>query len=150
MQLPVLRRHQQLLGTPPSRPSPSHSVLAKSGSAHALRARKCSDGHTRLHKVSASVICSRKVITFSCLQDGSQHADIDAVIYCTGYCYSYPWLQSTGLLQTEDMRVHPLYQHIFPPDTAPSLSFIGLLWKSLRNPQFEFQVSNTLASRLGC
>ncbi len=39
------------------------------------------------------------------------------------------------------MRVHPLYQHIFPPDTAPTLAFIGLLWKSLRNPQFEYQVS---------
>ena len=42
---------------------------------------------------------------------------------------------------TDQMRVHPLYQHIFPPDTAPTLAFIGLLWKSVRNPQFEYQVS---------
>ena len=76
-----------------------------------------------------------------CLQDGSKLTGIDAVIYCTGYQYSYPWLEGSGLLRTDQMRVHPLYQHIFPPDTAPTLAFIGLLWKSLRNPQFEYQVS---------
>ena len=36
--------------------------------------------------------------------------------------------------------MHPLYKHIFVPAVAPSLALIGLLWKSLRNPQFELQV----------
>lgn len=69
-----------------------------------------------------------------------------------------------------DMRVHPLYKHVFVPSgmapnpsplhrsahskvleyvnvrvllcaaVAPTLALIGLLWKSLRNPQFELQV----------
>ena len=38
------------------------------------------------------------------------------------------------------MRVSPLYKHVFPPAAAPRLAFIGLLYKSLRNVQFELQV----------
>lgn len=54
--------------------------------------------------------------------------------------YSYPWLDHTGLVQTTDMHVAPLFKHIFSPAVAPTLAFIGLLWKSLRFPQFELQV----------
>lgn len=39
----------------------------------------------------------------------------------------------------DDMRVAPLFKHVFPPVAAPSLAFIGLLFKSLRNTQFELQ-----------
>ena len=39
----------------------------------------------------------------------------------------------------DDMRVAPLFKHVFPPAAAPSLAFIGLLFKSLRNTQFELQ-----------
>ena len=73
------------------------------------------------------------------LQDGSQIPNIDAVIYCTGYQYAYPFLEGTDIVTCHDMRVTPLWQHIFPPSVAPTLAFIGLLWKSLRNPQFELQ-----------
>lgn len=79
-------------------------------------------------------------------QDGTQTANIDAVIYCTGYQYAYPFLEGSGLVTSNDMRVDPLWQHIFPPNVAPTLSFIGLIWKSLRNPQFELQ--SKLVARL--
>ena len=36
-------------------------------------------------------------------------------------------------------RVSPLYQHVFPPAYAPSLSFIGLPWKVVPFPQYELQ-----------
>ena len=39
----------------------------------------------------------------------------------------------------DDMRVAPLYKHIFPPAAAPRLAFLGLLFKSIRNVQFELQ-----------
>ena len=45
-----------------------------------------------------------------------------------------------SLYDAEDGRVHPLYKHIFVPAVAPTLALVGLLWKSLRNPQFELQV----------
>ncbi|DBA97633.1 TPA: Flavin-containing monooxygenase FMO GS-OX5 [Trebouxia sp. C0006] len=83
-------------------------------------------------------------------QDGTQIANIDAVIYCTGYQYAYPFLEGTGLVTSHDMRVDPLWQHIFPPNVAPTLSFVGLIWKSLRNPQFELQsklVARVLSGR---
>lgn len=37
------------------------------------------------------------------------------------------------------MRVAPLFKHIFPPAAAPRLAFLGLLFKSIRNVQFELQ-----------
>ena len=74
------------------------------------------------------------------LQDGTELDHIDAIIYCTGYQYAYPFLKGTNLIKSQDMRVDPLWMHIFPPSVAPSLAFVGLLWKSLRNWQFQLQV----------
>ena len=75
-------------------------------------------------------------------QDGTQIQHVDSVIYCTGYQYAYPFLEGTGLVTSHDMRVDPLWQHIFPPAVAPTLAFVGLVWKSIRNQQFEIQVRN--------
>jgi thioredoxin reductase len=50
----------------------------------------------------------------------------DAVIYCTGYTYSFPFLDTGGLVTVRDNRVGPLYEHTFPPALAPSLSFVGV------------------------
>ena len=49
------------------------------------------------------------------------------------------------LCAADDMRVSPLYKHIFPPAAAPRLAFIGLVYKSLRNLQFELQARARLA-----
>ena len=77
------------------------------------------------------------------LQDSTEVQNVDAVIYCTGYQYAYPFLEGTGLITCHDMRVDPLWQHIFPPSVAPTLAFVGLAWKSIRNQQFELQVCCT-------
>lgn len=88
--------------------------------------------------------CSLSILSPSVsLQDSTQVQNIDAVIYCTGYQYSYPFLEGTGLITSHDMRVDPLWQHIFPPSVAPILAFVGLAWKSIRNQQFELQVPCT-------
>ncbi|KAK4437015.1 Flavin-containing monooxygenase FMO GS-OX-like 9 [Sesamum alatum] len=50
----------------------------------------------------------------------------DTVIYCTGYSYSFPFLDTKGIVVIDDDRVGPLYEHTFPPSLAPSLSFIGI------------------------
>jgi hypothetical protein len=53
----------------------------------------------------------------------------DSVIYCTGYTYSIPFLDTGGLVAVDGGggdRVGPLYEHTFPPALAPSLSFVGV------------------------
>ncbi|KAL8226309.1 hypothetical protein R6Q59_000142 [Mikania micrantha] len=50
----------------------------------------------------------------------------DTIIYCTGYSYSFPFLDTKGAIVVDDDRVGPLYEHTFPPNLAPSLSFIGI------------------------
>ncbi|EAZ01196.1 hypothetical protein OsI_23222 [Oryza sativa Indica Group] len=58
--------------------------------------------------------------------DGSRVA-ADTVVYCTGYSYSYPFLDTGGKVTVDDdNRVGPLFEHVFPPELAPSLSFLGI------------------------
>ena len=65
---------------------------------------------------------------------------VDSVLYCTGYRYAYPWLTPPDLLRTDSMRVDPLYKHVLHPVVAPTLAFVGLLWKNVPYPQMEMQV----------
>jgi hypothetical protein len=50
-----------------------------------------------------------------------------------------PWGSLSAARAAGDGRVAPLFKHVFPPAAAPSLALIGLLWKSIRNTQFELQ-----------
>ncbi|CAN6209120.1 unnamed protein product [Urochloa humidicola] len=50
----------------------------------------------------------------------------DAIIYCTGYDLSFPFLDTAGVVTVDDNRVGPLYEHTFPPALAPSLSFVSV------------------------
>lgn len=45
--------------------------------------------------------------------------------YCR-YKFHFPFLKTKGIVSVEDNRVGPLYKHVFPPQLAPRLSFIGL------------------------
>lgn len=63
----------------------------------------------------------------------------DTIIYCTGYSYSFPFLDTKGIVVVDDDRVGPLYEHTFPPSLAPSLSFIGIPRKIIGFPFFEAQ-----------
>ncbi|XP_022885168.1 flavin-containing monooxygenase FMO GS-OX-like 9 [Olea europaea var. sylvestris] len=63
----------------------------------------------------------------------------DTIIYCTGYSYSFPFLDTKGIVVVDDDRVGPLYEHTFPPSLAPSLSFIGIPRKLIGFPFFECQ-----------
>ncbi|KAH7858421.1 hypothetical protein Vadar_023681 [Vaccinium darrowii] len=63
----------------------------------------------------------------------------DTIIYCTGYSYTFPFLDTKGIVVVDDDRVGPLYEHTFPPSLAPSLSFIGIPRKLIGFPFFESQ-----------
>ncbi|CAI8596264.1 unnamed protein product [Vicia faba] len=63
----------------------------------------------------------------------------DTIVYCTGYSYSFPFLDTKGMVVVDHDRVGPLFEHTFPPSLAPSLSFIGIPKKILGFPFFESQ-----------
>lgn len=115
---------------------------------HSARSFEKSTPHGNITRVPMlTELAQDSTATF---QDGTRIHNIDAVIYCTGYQYAYPFLEGTGLVTSHDMRVDPLWQHIFPPSVAPTLAFIGLAWKSIRNQQFELQaklVARALSGR---
>lgn len=63
----------------------------------------------------------------------------NTILYCTGYSYNFPFLDTKGIVSIDDDRVGPLYEHTFPPSLAPSLSFIGIPRKLIGFPFFESQ-----------
>lgn len=73
------------------------------------------------------------------LKDGRRLEGVGAVLWCTGYHYSYPWMEHLKLVTTDDFRVTPLYLHMFVPRYAPSLALVGLSWRASRVPQFQLQ-----------
>ena len=83
--------------------------------------------------------------------DGSVKADVDAVLYCTGYFYSFPFLESLDPpLTTTGEYVENLYQHIFYRP-QPTLSFVALNQKIIPFPVAEAQsavIARVLAGRL--
>ncbi|KAG8100683.1 hypothetical protein GUJ93_ZPchr0013g34132 [Zizania palustris] len=74
----------------------------------------------------------------------------DAVIYCTGYIYSFPFLDTEGMVTVDDNRVGPLFEHVFPPAFGPSLSFVGIPAKVIEPRFYEVQakwVAQVLSGR---
>lgn len=85
---------------------------------------------------SSSSICVPEIVEFLCpahhnravrFSNGHIETAIDAIVFCTGYLYSFPFLSSIlpELIDTGDSVQH-LYQHIFSID-HPSLVFASLL-----------------------
>ncbi|KAH7283957.1 hypothetical protein KP509_34G032600 [Ceratopteris richardii] len=63
----------------------------------------------------------------------------DVILYCTGYAYSMPFLQTEEIVNVNADYVGPLYQHVFPPRLAPTLSFVGLPFKVIPFPLMQLQ-----------
>lgn len=78
------------------------------------------------------------------LPDGSlemndeMRAHADAVVLCTGYNYSFPFLAPECNIVARNNRVTSLYRHVFCT-ALPSLSFIGLCLRICPFPQFALQ-----------
>ncbi|KAK8578203.1 hypothetical protein V6N13_047057 [Hibiscus sabdariffa] len=75
----------------------------------------------------------------------------DVIMHCTGYKYHFPFLDTEGIVTVDDNRLGPLYKHVFPPVLAPYVSFIGIPWKIVPFPVFEFQskwVAGVLSGRI--
>jgi len=80
------------------------------------------------------------------LRNGVHHAN--AVVWEPGREGGGETEKKAFSVAAVDNCVSPLYKHVFPPRSAPSLSFIGLPWKVVPFPQFELQarwIAKTLA-----
>ncbi|CAN6312674.1 unnamed protein product [Urochloa humidicola] len=72
-------------------------------------------------------------------RDGSS-VRADVIMHCSGYKYTFPFLQQ-GLISFHDNRIHPLYKHVFVPQLAPRLAFIGLPFRVIPFPLVQLQAS---------
>ncbi|KAK6935202.1 Flavin monooxygenase-like [Dillenia turbinata] len=91
-----------------------------------------------------------KALITVAFQDGSV-VRAEVIMNCTGYKYHFPFLETNGTVTVDDNRVGPLYQHVFPPALAPWLSFVGLPWKVIPFPLFEYQskwIAGVLSGRI--
>ncbi|CAD6342237.1 unnamed protein product [Miscanthus lutarioriparius] len=94
--------------------------------------RQAVSRHHNLHlHLQIDSMCEDGQVVFV---DGSSIV-ADAVIYCTGYDYLFPFLDTGGLVTVDDNRISPLFEHTFPPALAPSLCFVGVP-KSVVVPRF--------------
>ncbi|KAL7807428.1 FAD/NAD(P)-binding domain-containing protein [Trichoderma gracile] len=74
-------------------------------------------------------------------KDGRVETNVDAVIFCTGYRYDYPFLSDLRTkLITTGHGVHGLYKHIFCID-HPTLAFSALNRKTAPWPLSEAQAA---------
>lgn len=83
-------------------------------------------------------------------EDGS-YVPADIILHCTGYNYSFPFLNTNGALSIEDNRVGPLYKHVFLPSLAPRLSFVGIPFRGFIFRIYELQskwIAGVLSSKL--
>ncbi|KAI3515403.1 hypothetical protein L1887_14298 [Cichorium endivia] len=60
-------------------------------------------------------------------QDGDS-IEADFILHCTGYKFHFPFLKITNIVHVDDNHVGPLYKHVFPPQLAPRLAFVGLTY----------------------
>lgn len=71
------------------------------------------------------------------LTNGERIRDVDAILFCTGYWYRFPFLAS-DLVSVGDNWVRGLYQQIVAVE-YPSLAFIGLPFRIVPFPLFQRQ-----------
>ncbi|MEM9455895.1 MAG: NAD(P)-binding protein [Myxococcota bacterium] len=74
-----------------------------------------------------------------CLSDGTREPNVDALVLCTGYRYTFPFLPARArLLDPVHDRVFPLYLDLVAA-RARTLAFIGLPFSVVPFPLFEHQ-----------
>jgi cation diffusion facilitator CzcD-associated flavoprotein CzcO len=83
------------------------------------------------------------------LEDGSRLEDVDAVVFCTGYRYSFPFLSGApGVIDVGDRWVHPLYLDLLAA-REPTLALVGMPNMIIPFPLFEAQARYFAATLSG-
>ena len=76
--------------------------------------------------------------------DGKE-VEADAILYCTGYRYNFPFLLDKVGLRSADERLTPLYKHLIHTG-YPSLCIIGVAKRVVPFPHFDVQVQFFLST----
>lgn len=75
-------------------------------------------------------------------------AKADVLMFCTGYNFSFPFLDGSQLgLDIQSHLVSPLYQYMIPPG-FPSLFIIGICKIICPFPNFDCQVSKYIKNHI--
>jgi thioredoxin reductase len=69
-----------------------------------------------------------------------QSVEVDTIIFCTGYDYSFPFIndQSNLKFETSQRRVQPLFEQLWHAE-YPNIAFVGLPHSVVPFPLFELQ-----------
>ncbi|KAL0123019.1 hypothetical protein PUN28_007568 [Cardiocondyla obscurior] len=78
------------------------------------------------------------------LKDGTTIDAIDVFLFCTGYKYSFPFLDKSCGVQVDNNYITPLYQHFINIE-HPSMCIIGIPTVVVPFPMFHMQVQFFLA-----
>ncbi|CAI9108542.1 OLC1v1008167C2 [Oldenlandia corymbosa var. corymbosa] len=73
-----------------------------------------------------------------CFEDGASIV-VDTIIHASGFKYDFSFLKTNGVVTVDDNRVGPLYKHVFPPQLAPTLSFVGIPKQTVNFRMIELQ-----------
>ncbi|KAL6446644.1 hypothetical protein ACFW04_001255 [Cataglyphis niger] len=78
------------------------------------------------------------------LRDGTTVNDINILIFCTGYKYSFPFLNENCDIRIDNNYVTPLYKHLINIE-HPSMCIVGIPTVVVPFPMFHMQVQYFLA-----
>lgn len=78
------------------------------------------------------------------LRDANVVEDVDTFIFCTGYKYSFPFLNENCGIRIDDNYVSPLYKHLVNIE-HPTMCIVGIPTTVLPFPMFHMQVQYFLA-----
>ncbi|XP_046666098.1 senecionine N-oxygenase-like [Homalodisca vitripennis] len=82
-------------------------------------------------------------------EDGTKSGYIDVILMCTGYKYALPFLApECGIKIAEGKVIQPLYKHIVNIN-YPTMGFIGIPFRALVLPLFDYQVRYYLKTLTG-
>lgn len=75
--------------------------------------------------------------TGAVFKDGSS-CEVDAILYCTGFKYSFPFLSTECGISVDENYVQPLYKHVINI-RHPSMAFVGLNFLVASQMHFDIQ-----------
>nr|XP_012224297.1 PREDICTED: flavin-containing monooxygenase FMO GS-OX-like 2 [Linepithema humile] len=78
------------------------------------------------------------------LRDGTSVDDVDVFLFCTGYKYSFPFLDENCGIRVDNNYVIPLYKHLINIE-HPSMCIVGIPTVVVPFPMFHMQVQYFLA-----
>lgn len=126
----------------------SGSDLAREISRHALHVY-LSDSNAKVVETRGNVTCVPRTTAVDpdgCVvfaSDCGVRAKVDTIIFCTGYDYHFPFINTRSNLELSvvpgERRVTPLYKQLWHAD-QPNLCFVGLPHSVVPFPLFELQV----------